>query len=316
MGGILKNAGAALGFGTSTSGVNGAGQMSEDEAYRQIQILKAQEANQRAFGDQLYNQAAGKAPSFAEAQMRQSQDRNLAQAMAFAKSNRSANAGLQSRNVQMNAAAQAQQTNQNAAMARMQEQQQNQTQYGNYLGGMQNNVHGLLGINNSAQKNAFEANAANDKTMREGAGQAYGMVSSGGTSIVNMFNKKPPGGEAMGTTETGMGNGGGASGGAGMMQNAAMGGMMMAFKGAKVPGRATVEGDSPLNDTVTAKVSPGEVIVPRTVVEKGPNAVAKFAEALSSRETHKKSLTGFDAVVAAQTDLNSKIKQLKSRYGK
>lgn len=38
-------------------------------------------------------------------------------------------------------------------------------------------------------------------------------------------------------------------------------------KGGKVPGKATVSGDSPVNDTVLAKVSPGEEVIPRTTVD-------------------------------------------------
>lgn len=307
MGGILKSAGSALGFGTSTAGVNGAGQMSEDEAFRQLQILKAQEPNQRAFGDQLYNQAAGKAPSLAEAQMRSAQDRNIAQQIALAKSNRSANAGLQSRNLQMNASLGGQQLNQAVGQARLQEQQANQAQYSNYLNGLQGHATNMLNSNIESQKNAFSANSANDKTMREGAGQFAGML-GGGTAYLNgMFGSS-------GTAPAAAGGQGGAQ--AGMMQNAAMAGMMMAYKGAKVPGTPLVEGDSPINDTVTAKVSPGEVIVPRTVVQEGPKAVSAFVRALAQQSAPVETSSGFGSVVAAQADFNKRLAEIKSKYGK
>lgn len=51
---------------------------------------------------------------------------------------------------------------------------------------------------------------------------------------------------------------------------------LSASKGALVPGQAPVNGDSVKNDIVPALVSPGEVIVPRTIVNKGAKAVAKF----------------------------------------
>jgi hypothetical protein len=45
----------------------------------------------------------------------------------------------------------------------------------------------------------------------------------------------------------------------------------------KVPGKAKVEGDSVKNDTVQINVSPGELVIPRTVVKAGPSAILKFA---------------------------------------
>jgi len=38
-------------------------------------------------------------------------------------------------------------------------------------------------------------------------------------------------------------------------------------EGGAVPGKAKVPGDSPLNDTVNAKVSPGEIVLPRTIAQ-------------------------------------------------
>ncbi len=68
---------------------------------------------------------------------------------------------------------------------------------------------------------------------------------------------------------------GGGGGGGGMMSMLPML-AMLASKGGKVPGEATVEGDSKHNDTVPTMLSPGEVVLPRTVVKKGPQEAAKF----------------------------------------
>jgi hypothetical protein len=38
------------------------------------------------------------------------------------------------------------------------------------------------------------------------------------------------------------------------------------LKGGQVPGKAKVSGDSPKNDTVSAKLSPGECVIPRSVM--------------------------------------------------
>jgi hypothetical protein len=55
---------------------------------------------------------------------------------------------------------------------------------------------------------------------------------------------------------------------------------MLASSGGKVPGQPKVAGDSSKNDTVPAMLSPGELVIPRTVVAKGPEAVKSFAEKL------------------------------------
>ena len=326
MGGILKNAGAALGFGTSTSGVNGAGQMSEDEAYRQIQILKAQEANQRAFGDQLYNQAAGKAPSFAEAQMRQSQDRNLAQQMAMAKANRSANAGLQSRNVQMNAAAGGQAVNQAAGMAKMLEQQQNQAQYSNYLGGLQNSAQGMLGVNNQAQNQAFNANMQNDANLRKGFGEALGMATSGGTSIVNMFKTPTPEGGGMASTvpssEAFTMGGGMLSGGAGAGAASMAGPAMISDKNEKT----NIKQGSSKNflDALTAyeydyknsKNGEGKhmSVMAQDLEKAGPVGKSMVQDVQGTKVVDYGK--GFGAILAAQADLNKRLAEIESKYGK
>ena len=51
-------------------------------------------------------------------------------------------------------------------------------------------------------------------------------------------------------------------------------------QGGKVPGQAQVAGDSATNDTVHAKLSQGELVIPRSVVQKGPDAIKSFAAAL------------------------------------
>jgi len=51
--------------------------------------------------------------------------------------------------------------------------------------------------------------------------------------------------------------------------------MLPAAHGAIVPGRPSVPGDSPVNDTVHARLSPGEVVVPRSIAPH-PEAVKRF----------------------------------------
>lgn len=55
----------------------------------------------------------------------------------------------------------------------------------------------------------------------------------------------------------------------------AHGGPINLEDGGHVPGQPMVPGDSPMNDTVEAKLSPGEVVLPRTVVQ-NPTSVHEF----------------------------------------
>jgi hypothetical protein len=67
----------------------------------------------------------------------------------------------------------------------------------------------------------------------------------------------------------------------------AMGGKIKNMKkGGHVPGKAKVKGDSYTNDTVDAKLSPGEIVLPRTIAQH-PNAAkaaAAFVAALKSKQ--------------------------------
>ena len=51
-------------------------------------------------------------------------------------------------------------------------------------------------------------------------------------------------------------------------------------QGGVVGGKAKVKGDSPLNDTVPALLSPGEIVVPRSVVSKGMGGVNQWLNSL------------------------------------
>lgn len=60
-------------------------------------------------------------------------------------------------------------------------------------------------------------------------------------------------------------------------------------KGAYVPGKAKVKGDSPENDTVLAKVSPGEVVIPRTIAQHDdPDVIHAFIKGVLAHKKHQK----------------------------
>lgn len=84
-----------------------------------------------------------------------------------------------------------------------------------------------------------------------------------------------------------------------------VGGLMKA-SGGEIKGRAKFNGDTRTNDTVPALLSPGEIVLPRTVAqdEEAPEKAKKFVEAIKSRKK-----TGKENLAAAL----SRIQELESR---
>lgn len=76
----------------------------------------------------------------------------------------------------------------------------------------------------------------------------------------------------------------------GMAKGGPVIGEQLAAAGMKVPGTAKVAGDSLKNDTVDAKLSPGEIVLPRTVVNSpnAPDKAAQFVAAVLKKNTLRK----------------------------
>ena len=85
--------------------------------------------------------------------------------------------------------------------------------------------------------------------------------------------------------------------------------------GGKVPGKAQVSGDSPKNDTVNAKLSPGEIVIPRSKVD-DPEKAHRFLEAVMNKKQKK---AGFGGVLDAKrelAELQTRMGALKKHIGK
>lgn len=80
--------------------------------------------------------------------------------------------------------------------------------------------------------------------------------------------------------------------------------------GGRVPGRAAVAGDDPRNDTVPAKVSPGEIVLPRSVAqaEDAPDQAAAFVDAIRRKRAPE---TGYGKVLAGQRALEARLAQIE-----
>lgn len=356
----------------------------------------------------LADQASGKAPSVAEAQLKSAFDTGLKNQLALARSNRGANAGLASRNVSNIAAQQTQNLAQQGAIAKLQEQQSAQKALSGQLEQEQTYGNQMLGAALGSQANV----AGMQQAMRDRNDQRNKDLLGAGISIAGKFFGMAKGGKVQYLAEGGQVNSkkefykqlkacGGkvqakAKGGnidvgdvssfvkgaekasasnsdfmSGLMkQNKAPAAAMVAAEGGSVeeekvqkvsemdeeaqkifkehgsialqkhlankkmrqnmynipkqdyqkaeggvmmqaggvPGQAEHAGDNYANDKVPAMLSPGEVVVPRSVIADGPKAAAHFVEQASKDKN-------YNAETYAQ-ERPSFIKALKSQKQK
>lgn len=237
--------------------------------------------DQMSFIDQLKAQAAGQGPSIAQQQLQTATDANISQAMAAGQTQ--AGHGLNNMAAQRAIAGtqgklQQESANQ-SALLRNQEMLQARTMLGNTLGGVR-------GQNISATTDAEKLRqnwniALLDESARKRAADnqlAGSAINAGGGAVEKWAAGQP--GKTAPTQPTQPAqptapdvepptdySGGLASGGL-------------------IAGRAPSTGDSPSNDTVPALLSPGEIVIPRSVAqsEDAPDKAAAFVAAIKSNK--------------------------------
>lgn len=273
-------------------------------------------AQQQALANQLGQQAQGQGPNPAMAQLSNSTGQNIANQASLMAGQRgaSANAGLLARQAGMQGAATQQQAvGQGAAMQAQQQiaaQQALQAQQAQMAGmantQVSNQAQGLGALNQGQQSQ--QQNLLNAQAQRNNAG--VGLQSN-----LNSVNA----GVASANAANNAGIVGGLIGGAGSAISASMGvpaaahgGMIGTADteprshaarflsgysdGGAVMGKAKVAGDSSKNDVVPAILSPGEIVIPRSVLaSKDPvAAAAEFVKKTLARHSSGKAKDHFD----------------------
>lgn len=268
---------------------------------------------QQNLANLLMGQATGQStiPSVAQTQLATSTGQNVAAQGALAAGARgaAANPGLAARNAAI-AGTNAMQTaagqgatlaaqEQNAAIQNLQNQQ-------NMMGNLSTNQVGqqanLINAGNQAslgnQGQIFgqvsQQNAQNAQRDQFAGGVLGGLINAAGPAIIGSFL-----GPAAPVAAGMAGGGGGGLGSSLMAFNA--GGEVPTVSGPKskfgqhlnmqhgghVPGQPNVAGDHPSNDTVPAMLSPGEFVIPRTIMQ-SPNAPKKAAEFIAAHMAKKR----------------------------
>jgi len=240
---------------------------------------------QMSLSQALQARASGQAPSVAQMQLNAGQDRSVQQAQAMAASARGGvNPALAQRQAQMaNAATQAS-NNQAGGMLRAQEQMGAENQLGQLASqGRQQDI-GLASAQTDAGLGLQRQNDAYSNALQQAKAQEDSNRISQNNAINNVNAGVASGNQAAaGAVFSGVMNG---------ASSAATGGLSGAVKkahGGVIQGTAQVAGDSFKNDKVQTILSPGEIVIPRTMAT-DPAFLKHLA----------KEPTGYGKVLAAQ----------------
>lgn len=274
MGSVLGGVGNAIGgvFGSIGGGAaEGAGAINQFQAQNPYsQAVLQDELNKQAqlYGDQqslaqvLQAQMAGQGPNPAQTQYQQNVGANIANSQGLIASQRGLNPALAARM----GANQATASNNQAALSSALLQQQQQLAATSNLG----NLYGQIQQGNLGQQQLYtQANQGAAGINQNTAGQNAQVRGQLAGSLIQ--------------------------GAAGAGAAAAKGG---AAHGGVIPGKATVPGDSPANDTVDMSLSPGEIVIPRSMAH-SPEASKAFIEALFKNQASE-SDGGYGEVLKAK----------------
>lgn len=225
-----------------------------------VEFLDVQK-QQQALASVLRDQMAGKGPNAAQAQYKQNLDQVAAQQAGAIASQKGISPALAARLIaNQGAQAQMQGAGQAATLQAQQQlaaQQQLQAQQAQMAGQALNYNQLIQGASTQGHLGAQGINAG---------------IASQNTQAANQFTM---GGLQGGASALGLSAFGGGKYDGGQVYS--LGSALM--NGGAVPGKAKVNADSPKNDTVHAMLSPGEIVIPRSLAD-NPERAKKFIEEL------------------------------------
>jgi hypothetical protein len=290
-------------------GFFGAGQMSNQTAAQQAALAQA-----------LQDQAAGKGPSLAQMQLKQATQQNAQSAAGQIASQRGLNPALAARMVGQNTASMNQQAAGQSSMARLQEQMAAREQLGGLLGTqrsqdiaqMQANT-GMFGSAGGLQ-NAQNQNRISNMGMMQNINSQTAMQNAQMQNQASQYNADAQNQAKYWNAKGQMDNYGkilqGAGQAVGALFGAYNGGVVPSYKdGGLIPGTPAVPYDSPKNDTVLAKLSPGEIVIPQSIAD-DPEKSKAFIDAVQSGQEENKA-PDYGQVLNAIRELQNKVQQLQ-----
>lgn len=293
---------------------------------------------QAALGEALRAQAEGRTPSLAQMQFARALEQSQAAAASQLASARGLSPAQAQRMLMTRQAAAQQQAAGQSGMLRLQEQQAAQAALGNLLG--QRRQQELLGgqlaaglygtagglgmeqarmqqqaalalqqqANLEAQRNAQLVGSLVGAAGTLGTAYLTGGASAAAPAIAGAMSS-PMGAQGM-SAATGMAPSAPTLGVSSQLTNPfaprARGGAM------EVPGKAKFKGDTRSNDTVPALLSPGEIVLPRSVAqdEEAPEKAKKFVEAIKTKK--KPSPRDYAQAIARLKELEARMDAMET----
>ncbi len=261
-------------------------------------------AEMMEFVNALKMQAAGKGPSAAQDQLTSATDANIRQAMALGQSQRGTGYQAGVKGILANQARTQQESALQSSFLRNQEALQAQNQLGGILGTMRQGDLGQQG--NSTDVAKLQQNWAVAKLDEAGRKRAADHQLLG-----NMVN-------AGGGVAAQYSSGGGGRVPAAPSQPAydPVSPPAELASGGQIPGYAQAPGNSPRNDTVPAMLSPGEIVLPRTVAQSAdaPDKAAEFVAAIKAQKSKTTAPKGdYGALVAKQRQLQAQMAKIQAQ---
>lgn len=272
---------------------------------------------QARLAEALRAQAEGKAPSLAQMQYARALEQSQAAAASQLASARGLSPAQAQRLLMTRQAAAQQQAAGQSAMMRLQEQQAAQAMLGQaLLGQRQGDIltastagglgqyAGSLGIQQQQAEQA-RINAQYAQQLAQQQMLERGIATVGGTLLGAALGG--PAGAMIGS-----GLGGALTGGSSAGIQTGLETMAKKAGGGEIGGRAKFKGDTRSNDTVPALLSPGEIVLPRSVAqdEKAPEKAKKFVEAIKSKK--KPSPKDYAQAIARLKELEARMDAMET----
>lgn len=280
----------------------------EDQNKRANNIV----GQQGDLAQQLLAQSQGQGPNIAAMQLQQATDRNNAQAAGALASQRGLNPELAQRLIAQNQASNNQQAAGQSGLMRAQQQLASQGQLANVYGQQANETlqgeslaNQNLGINQNAlnaqnglisnnRNNANQINSQNAQANANANTQMFGTVTNAAGAAFGLAH----GGKVQTNEER----------------------LEKVFKGESykqgghVPGKAMKDGDHPENDTVPAMLSPGEVVLPRSVTQ-SEDPEGRAVEFLKALKAHKEpGPKGFSKILEAKRKMKEAMGHMEDAH--
>lgn len=274
---------------------------------------------QAALAQALMAQANGQGPSLANLQLQQATNQAANQAAGAIASQRGMNPAQQARLILQNQAAVNQQAAGQSAMLRMQEQLAAREQLGNVLANQRQGDLGLSAAGSGMFGTAGQLQNGQNTARIQNAGMAQGINAQTANANADRWNQarqtevQIEAGQSAANKQMAGQMVGGVLGGAGGAITKLAG---FASGGPVVPGHAVVRGDSARNDVVPALLSPGEIVIPRTVAQSddAPERAAQFVAAIKKQKEPKGEPGGYGEVLQLQRDNAERLARLERMF--